>query len=179
MTTYRITNTTSGHCLGDFEGETALAAYWSMMADAGYATEADALSAGLPVDGPPDDIRIQETCGCTDDDLCDRHAAESDNVCDACGKRLEAFRDADGAETWACPICHAALFAEAAALWCIICQTNRATDVGGMCPPCAANNTEPCHACGRPLRSNQARYDDRIDRFYCADCATLFTPVTA
>jgi hypothetical protein len=42
MTTYRITNTASGHCLGDFEGETASDAIAAMLADAGDLADADA-----------------------------------------------------------------------------------------------------------------------------------------
>ncbi len=59
-TTYRIENTTSGHVLGYYDGESELGAYQAMMTDAGYPTEERAQSAGVSRDEIPADIRVTE-----------------------------------------------------------------------------------------------------------------------
>lgn len=60
MSTFEISNTTSGHTLGTFTGETALDAYQAMMRDAGYSDAEDAASAGLEWAEIPADIRVVE-----------------------------------------------------------------------------------------------------------------------
>lgn len=57
---FHIINTLSGHSLGDYEGDSALEAYQSMMRDSGYPDSASAEEAGFSWTTPPVGILVVE-----------------------------------------------------------------------------------------------------------------------
>ncbi len=57
---FHISNTFSGHSLGDYEGDSALEAYQSMMRDSGYPDSASAEEAGFSWTTPPVGILVVE-----------------------------------------------------------------------------------------------------------------------
>lgn len=71
MAKFRITNTTSGLVLGDYEADTALGAYQSSLIDAGYADAVAAASAGFDWHAAPSDIAAQVVVDASDYEDCD------------------------------------------------------------------------------------------------------------
>lgn len=82
MTTYTIENTTSGHVIGDYDGETREHAIAAMLRDAGY--RADVVDGEIVTDCPnwnggADLATTERTAafGCDESDLCVVERAEA------------------------------------------------------------------------------------------------------